>query len=763
MHEGDLTHDEINAAIGEAEKTIIFARQNRLRDGVLLADDKLPRFHAGHDNVRFFYSAVRQLPEFFLDALLARDISVTLVVGTGMLCFRDMRNWCAVHTGRTRRTIYLPERILEVAFNNGYDYWSIAHILVTQGWKLLDFVLLQEMVEAVRQRVLDGGTTVVGHSTFRQFLRRRNRHRSSYESPELREWRKKCGMEDAPINEEEAFTKLYEPKFVQGLSAILARSDGAAISAIGAYSLGLDREEATERILELRQDGADALSSDAVAKLLYDEYEEETWGTQKSEELFEELGFPDFFLLDRDILHPAAKEMAAAAGQETEPQNMDEARHDYRDCMRFGISTSFGREKLLELAPGFGADGILGLMDEIVSPLFEKAEIDKVLAEAARSVGAHASKPSDFTIHLGRGLDLVRLRDLLEFWRAVGVGDRILRLQDVDTVKRVGILISAARTKAFDTTVMQVIDEADTIHKLIMTATSPPSASPALRGLIVGEVHRLFDDNLAADDRTPTIPDRLAVFQHLTTKLDAPAREPDERPGVTIWRLLDEQLEMAVVQATLCLDLLPEYPREVARLVQRGEIGRRMVSEYVERVEGRAAEGADVSEQEIVVSRARRALTGDPADPDSAHDEDETLVGIVARVDGLLARIPDRFHACTSGKVSPIRKAMKELQDLRRRHPTSPELLGLLTMVLVRLDRTADYDELLDEVRSLGQHAVGEVLWRRPGWRFPRRTPGLLKLADEGDFDEVALEMAEQISGKSRTQLLEPRLVFQGD
>ncbi|MDP7449396.1 MAG: hypothetical protein QF689_12465, partial [Candidatus Latescibacteria bacterium] len=247
MHEGDLTHDEINAAIGEAEKTIIFARQNRLRDGVLLADDKLPRFHAGHDNVRFFYSAVRQLPEFFLDALLARDISVTLVVGTGMLCFRDMRNWCAVHTGRTRRTIYLPERILEVAFNNGYDYWSIAHILVTQGWKLLDFVLLQEMVEAVRQRVLDGGTTVVGHSTFRQFLRRRNRHRSSYESPELREWRKKCGMEDAPINEEEAFTKLYEPKFVQGLSAILARSDGAAISAIGAYSLGLDREEATER------------------------------------------------------------------------------------------------------------------------------------------------------------------------------------------------------------------------------------------------------------------------------------------------------------------------------------------------------------------------------------------------------------------------------------------------------------------------------------------------------------------------------------
>ena len=193
---------------------------------------------------------------------------------------------------------------------------------------------------------------------------------------------------------------------------------------------------------------------------------------------------------------------------------------------------------------------------------------------------------------------------------------------------------------------------------------------------------------------------------------------------------------MAVAQATLCLDLLPEYPRQVARLVQRGEISQRIVREYVERVEARAAKGADVSEQEAVVARARQALSGDPA---ADGEQDETLVGIVQRVDDLLARIPDRFHACTSGKVSPIRKAMKELQDVRKRHPTSPELLGYLAMVLVRLDRTEDYEELLDEVRSLGQHAVGEVLWRRPDWRFPRRTPGLLKLADEGDFDERAL------------------------
>jgi len=200
VKEGDVTHEEANAAIAAAEKTIIFARQNRLRDGVLLDDAKLRRFAAGHQNVKFFYSAVRQLPEYFLDALLANDISVTLVVDRGLLCFKDVRNWQAVHIGRTRRTIYLPEKLLAVAVNNGYDYWSIAHLVVTQGWKLLDFVLLYELVEAVRKMALARSTTVVGYSTFRRLMRELNRHRSSYQSPALKEQRKRSGM-DAPINE----------------------------------------------------------------------------------------------------------------------------------------------------------------------------------------------------------------------------------------------------------------------------------------------------------------------------------------------------------------------------------------------------------------------------------------------------------------------------------------------------------------------------------------------------------------------------------
>jgi hypothetical protein len=159
------------------------------------------------------------------------------------------------------------------------------------------------------------------------------------------------------------------------------------------------------------------------------------------------------------------------------------------------------------------------------------------------------------------------------------------------------------------------------------------------------------------------------------------------------------------------------------------------------------------------VARARRALAGD--EPEEG-EEDELLVSIVAQVGEIVELIPERFHTFTSGKVSPLRRTMKEFEEVRRRHPTSPEQLGHLAMVLVRLDGVEHYETLLGIVKALGEHAVGEVLQRK-GWRFPRRTPGLLKLAEEGDFDEKALSLAEEITGKSRDELLEVRHVMQGD
>jgi hypothetical protein len=105
VQEGPLTHDEINHSIAAASKTIIFARQNRLRDGVMLPDQTLRRFHA-----------VRQLPEYFLDALLARDSSVTLVTGQGMLAFQNVRNWrrtCGTDTSHDLSTRKSPRDRLQ--------------------------------------------------------------------------------------------------------------------------------------------------------------------------------------------------------------------------------------------------------------------------------------------------------------------------------------------------------------------------------------------------------------------------------------------------------------------------------------------------------------------------------------------------------------------------------------------------------------------------------------------------------------------------
>jgi len=51
LREGDISHAEVNDAISLVSRTVIFGQQTRLRLGLLMEDDTLPRFHAGHDLV----------------------------------------------------------------------------------------------------------------------------------------------------------------------------------------------------------------------------------------------------------------------------------------------------------------------------------------------------------------------------------------------------------------------------------------------------------------------------------------------------------------------------------------------------------------------------------------------------------------------------------------------------------------------------------------------------------------------------------------
>ena len=54
-------------------------------------------------------------------ALLVWGIGETLVKSDDLLVFRHVREHQSLHTGRTRKTIYMPETAIEEATNKGYD------------------------------------------------------------------------------------------------------------------------------------------------------------------------------------------------------------------------------------------------------------------------------------------------------------------------------------------------------------------------------------------------------------------------------------------------------------------------------------------------------------------------------------------------------------------------------------------------------------------------------------------------------------------
>ncbi len=181
LREGNISHAEVNEALRGLPKTIIFGQQNRLRDGLLMEEDeRLDRFHAGHDLVRFFYGGVRQLPEYLTDALLAGGVSITLVKSDDLLVFHHPREHQSFHTGRTRKTIYMPELAVLEASQKGYDYWAISEVIIEESWALLDYLLILELIRRCQQHLHEHFT--LGHAFMRGTLERLNRHRKVNEN-----------------------------------------------------------------------------------------------------------------------------------------------------------------------------------------------------------------------------------------------------------------------------------------------------------------------------------------------------------------------------------------------------------------------------------------------------------------------------------------------------------------------------------------------------------------------------------------------------
>lgn len=691
MKEGQITHEEVNAAIAAAQKTILFGGQHRPRAADLRsADQRLPRLHVGHDRVRFFYNAVRQLPEYFLDALLARNVSVTLVMGPGLLCFKDLRNHQAVHIGRARRTIYLPEQLLEQTFANGYDYWSITQVLIAEGWKLLDFALLSAMATAGLRRQRTHHTEM-GHNAFRDLLRHENRHRSSYESPALKERCAQWGMQ-APPNELGEFIALYEAPF--------------------------------RKLTHPRARASSPLAADQVAKALYDEYQEELWASRKVEELADELNFPSLFLLDRDVVHPLARQLAEAAGQETAPRNIGEARHDYRDALRFDQGPEMAIEGLIGQAVRFGPDGIAGLMEEIAAAFLDQGKIDETLADwARRTLAPLASKPKHLYIYLERGLTLARFRALMVFFGQVRSGERALHPEDLDSLRSLMIGLAATKAGPGDTTQNQVLSSILKVDALFIQ----------LKVLLAREATRLLDHPVSVEQIEPP-----AVLADTGAEFDK-----------------------AVARVALCLDLVPGYPELVRDLLRRGPQTARVLEEFI------AGAAAD-PEQQIAVLNASQALEagGWQAGGGAAamHPDQEILGDLVERVNRVVALLPERLHLSTSGGATAVRRPMKEFEQLCRSYPTAPDQLAWLAMVLVRLDRAPNYEALLDQVRWMGPYAVGTRLALREKTATGRKvtkvsySPGLLRVIDEEGWEsgEVARRAAELVRELAGEEALEP-------
>ena len=314
LREGDICHAEINEALRFAEKTVIFGQQNRLRDGMLLEqDEKLRRFHAGHDLVKFFYGGVRQLPEYLLDAVLDADISVTLVKDRDMLLYHHVRCHQSFHIGRTRKTIYMPENVLQSAFEKGYDYWAMSEVLIQETWPLLDYLLIVELVRRCQVRLHERYS--LGYYFIKDTLRELNKHRRE--------------LNETEDNEFMQFFRHYAESF---------------------YAWGGEIRERDPYEL-----------ADAV----YDEERERVWASNKIDGIRYAFKFPTYFDLDRDIVHPAARAIAEQLGQSVAPETVEEVIHDIHDAARFKVSRQIKTDALLEQLLEFGAPGLQGLVERL--------------------------------------------------------------------------------------------------------------------------------------------------------------------------------------------------------------------------------------------------------------------------------------------------------------------------------------------------------------------------------------------------------------
>ncbi|MBI2505272.1 MAG: hypothetical protein HYW07_18820 [Candidatus Latescibacteria bacterium] len=322
IYDGEVDHAQVNQALAESPKAMLLGAQTRLP--FFPADQQLPRLYVGDPLVLFFWKVLKKVPQVLREALLDSKISFTLIRGRSLLYFRDSRAHQAVHIGRRRRTVYLPEALFAQAEEKGYDYWAIAEGVIFASWLLLDYLLLVDLLRSARKMALGKPDFRLATPWLRRLVEEHNAHRRDH----VAEGR----------SEVHEFISAYKGAFQQLSGAELAATDPFAL-----------------------------------ARRLYDPALEQRWARDKMERVAEIFSFPELFLFDRDIIHQVAREQALALGQPLAPQCFAHVLHDYQDELRFDarpLLSTLGkwvmpkpRAVFLQEVVHLGGPGLRGLLD----------------------------------------------------------------------------------------------------------------------------------------------------------------------------------------------------------------------------------------------------------------------------------------------------------------------------------------------------------------------------------------------------------------
>jgi len=456
------------------------------------------------------------------------------------------------------------------------------------------------------------------------------------------------------------------------------------------------------------------------------------WAERKAVEICEELAFPDLFLLDRDIVHPAARDLAEAAGHDVTPQNMDEVRHDYEDRMRFGIGRELATEWVVERGISLAPEGLRGLIEAIVEGLLVEGRLNRMLLEwTLRGLLKYVAGADKVEVQLGeentgvanaqdvvrelvgRGTDLTRLRELILFHDRVRRKEQKLELDHIEMLREQMVELVATKAKV-----------GDTRRSMILMLNTVEALFEQLKALLIGEAKRLIGPQVAAENVEP----------------------PDE---VIAW--IDESMEQSMLRLTLHLELMPGFHQVVERLaVGGGKATETVLEEFL-------SWAADDPSRQMAVAAARRGLEARRGEKQGEGDADlDGLANLYGRVGEIVEMLPERLHTASSSSLTSLRRAMKEFEMMRQQAPTNPRQLGPLAMVLVRLDRHEEYDALLEHIRWMGEFAIGNL---RKAGMSSHYTSGLLRVIDEvGSTDEPigarAVELALELTGERDLEVL---------